>query len=757
MDNTTFKRVLTSFADTPGSVDFSKGKLVCEIQDKMIEATLQSRDGELWVNEHGEEMAAHKWILQRVARLPILAERISSAFEEPENFITPKADSMSNLDELSAGKFEQYGDATTLTLELLDRRPGGCSSVVYLTSDAGEGKTTLMRHLARLQAERFKAKQSDWLLVPIELAGKPLLSFDDLVIGFLSNRLRFPLFYFDAFMEMVKLGVIVPAFDGFEEMWVQTPQGDALSAIGSLMGTMDSAGTVLIAARKAYFEYQDVRAQARLFDSIGNSAVVFSRVAIQRWNEPQFLQYCEKRGISNGREIFSRVAERLKPDHPLLTRAVLIKRLLDVAQESGSLAQLLQEIGNSPVNYFAVFVKAIVEREAREKWINTKRDPHVPLLTVDEHFELLATVAQEMWTLSTDNLKGDVLDLLTDLFCEARKLDADVTFQIRERTKQHALIVGAPGARKTFSFDHEEFKNFFLGESVGQICRKADPTKKLELLGILRKATLPSQAVDAALATIRKSKSFNSTKVTAFLQEVAGLDGPTSFTRENVARLLLRVLHRSASDGITFVDMSFGVDALRHLELDNVTFNQCLFAPTSLEDSILKNCKFSKCHFDQLILHSSMKILKSVLDSDEGEIGSILPSGAQDPVYDPSRFGPLLQRAGFEIPKVAGPVTTKVDEDQSMKMFRRLIRQFQYGSRITEPALVKRLGPLGGCFVKEVVPQLVKAGVLALEWSTAIKQEQYRLNISMERIYEALRISWPSVDHLVAEITRPTD
>jgi len=75
---------------------------------------------------------------------------------------------------------------------------------------------------------------------------------------------------------------------------VQNPQGDALSAIGTLMRTLDSSGTVLIAARKAFFEYQDVRTQARLFDSIGLSSVAFSRVKLERWEKSEFLDYVQE-------------------------------------------------------------------------------------------------------------------------------------------------------------------------------------------------------------------------------------------------------------------------------------------------------------------------------------------------------------------------------------------------------------------------------------------------------------------------------
>lgn len=516
MDFPTFKRVLTAFADTPASLDFGKGKLICEIRDGMIEADVRTQDGDIVVSENGVDSMATPWIIQRVARLPILADRLLTAFNEPENFISPCGSLMDQLDEESAGENEALGDATGMTLDILGKRPAGCSSVVYLTSDAGEGKTTLITHLARLQAERFKRKETDWLLVPIALGGKPFLRFDDLVVGYLGNKLRFPLFFYEGFMELVKMGVLVPAFDGFEEMFVQSASGDALSAVGQLMQKMESSGTVLIAARKAYFEYQDMRTQARLFDSIGQSSVVFSRVALKRWEKPQFLCYCEKRKVKDAEQIYRSVAERLQPVHPLLTRAVLVKRLLDVATETKTLEGLLQKIGDSPNEYFSVFVKTIVEREAQEKWINRSGEPHQPLLSVQEHMDLLGNIAQEMWTLATDSLKAEVLDLLTELFCETRKLRPEVTYQVKERTKQHALMIGVNGGNRNFSFDHEEFKNFFLGDAIGRASAKANPNQKMEVLGLLRRGSLPGQAVDAAVSAIRQNKLMTRGKIAVF-------------------------------------------------------------------------------------------------------------------------------------------------------------------------------------------------------------------------------------------------
>ena len=751
MDFQTFKRILTAFADSPANVDATRGKLTCEIRDDMIEAEILSRQGEVMVRENGQEFSATSWLLNRVARLPILADRILNAVPEPECFICPQAGLLDQLDDKLTGDTVVQGDASAQTMEILSRSHAGSSSVVYLTSDAGEGKTTLINHIARKQAERFKKKDSDWLLVPIALGGRPFLRFDDLVVGFLSNRLRFPLFYFEGFMELVKLGVIVPAFDGFEEMFVQNASGDALSAVGNLMRTLDSSGTVLIAARKAYFDYQDIRMQARLFDSIGTCSVVFSRVSLKRWEKEQFLAYCEKRGVQNGPDLRSRVAERLKNDgHPLLTRAVLVKRLLDVAGSVKSLSELLQQLGNSPNDYFAVFVNAIIDREAHEKWIDTSGDAAKPLLSVQEHMELLANIAHEMWLLSTESLKADVLDLVTDLFCESRKLPASVTFQVKERTKQHALIVATDSSRQ-FGFDHEEFRNFFLGEAIGRLCIQANPKHRVEMLTLLRKGSLPSQAVESVVSVIRRGGNDKRDRIAKFMQEVASLDGPSSFTHENLARLILRVLHEWNEGEMTLTALGFGVDALRDVHLTNLTFKNCSFATTSLEHTVLEDCSFVDCHFDRVNLHPSAEVHGTKIVA--GDFASIQPLGKDEAVYAPALFPALLRQAGFEIPSAESAVQTVVEvpEDANLKLFRRLLRCFQMRTYINEHVLLRKLGPGAEVFIKDTITVLIKARILSQEDIPRDKQHRYHLAVSMERVHDALRRSPKSVNEFIAE------
>ena len=106
---------------------------------------------------------------------------------------------------------------------------------------------------------------------------------DDLVIGSVVNRLRFPYYYYDSIIELMKIGSLVLALDGFEEMFVETQTGDAVSSLGRLVSKLESEGKLLIAARKAYYHYKDSRAQTKLFQSFGNSDVTFSIMDPENW------------------------------------------------------------------------------------------------------------------------------------------------------------------------------------------------------------------------------------------------------------------------------------------------------------------------------------------------------------------------------------------------------------------------------------------------------------------------------------------
>src|SRR5437867_5569491 len=92
------KRILISFADKPGDIDMDKGHLLLQVRDEVIEASIFLRDARLMIKEGDEVLTAESWIVNRVARLPLLAERILSYVPPEMNFVVPAATLVDQLE-----------------------------------------------------------------------------------------------------------------------------------------------------------------------------------------------------------------------------------------------------------------------------------------------------------------------------------------------------------------------------------------------------------------------------------------------------------------------------------------------------------------------------------------------------------------------------------------------------------------------------------------------------------------------------------
>ncbi len=732
-----FRRVLQTFADNPTDIDFSKGHMVVQVRDELIEIGLTTRDGVLYVNEGGTEQTAQRWLVRRIARLDMLAERILNYVEPEKHFVRPSGLLLDEIERDPDDEPDQVEDSIAAAQSVLERRPAGTTTVLYLTSDAGEGKTTLINQLSTSQARRFKERVSDWLLVPVPLGGRNITRFDDVVIVALVNRLRFPHLYYESFVELVRLGVLIPAFDGFEEMFVETGSGEALSALGNLVRTLDSAGTVLIAARKAYFEYRNLSARARLLDSIQTDSVSFSRLALQRWTRAQFLEYATSRGLDNGEEIYSRVAERLSEGHPMLSRAVLIRRLIDIAC-NGGLDDLLRHLGAAPQDYFYQFVNAIIEREATEKWIDRSGTPYRPLLTLEEHHELLASVAQEMWLSNADSLRGDVLELVAEVFAEEHGKSPTITRQIKERLPQHSLISAVEGRQTLFSFDHEDFRKFYLGDALGRTLARR---RANEVRGFLEVGSLSNETCDAATQLLTRTGE-DPLEISRLVSRLSGADVPTSFTRENCGALIIRLIDGKGEE-LTIEKCVFPADSLVGRSIMKVRFADCYFQQTSLADARLVSCEFLRCRIDRLDLDHTMHV-ESVKLNDTNVISASV-AGVDRPAFDPSSIRQILSRNGFTSviqDERAPPAEPAVEFDDDLLLTDKVIRLFWRATQLNEATFRQRLGVKAGRFLDDLLPILARVGLFEdVPYAGAGKQRRFRLGLSMEDISSAIDAS----------------
>src|SRR5207247_462022 len=156
----------------------------------------------------------------------------------------------------------------------------------------------------------------------------------------------------------------------------------------------------------------------------------------------------------------------------------------------------------------------------------------------EEHHELLAMVAQEMWHSSVDNLRNDVVGVVADVFAELKQRPPAIARQIRERLTQHSLLVKSTAAGGGLAFDHDDFRVFYLGEAVGAALSRGNVN---DLRPLLSPGSLPSSAVDEAVLYMRRHQVSVVNTVSA-LRLLAQGESAASFVRDNVGALAISTL-----------------------------------------------------------------------------------------------------------------------------------------------------------------------------------------------------------------------
>ncbi len=762
MDINTFRRVLTAFADEPSDVDIRLGKVVAQIRDELIDVTISldgGDDQQLRVTENEQKYSARTWLINRVARLPQLADRILASTSIPPEqasrspFVVPSGHLTPDLSANNAQSEDlAIADAVEALLEKVSNPLPGATSVLYLTSDAGEGKTTVINRAARVQAERYKQKTANALIVPVPLSGRAFLTFDDAVIAALVNRFRFNYLYYDAFVQLVRMGVVVPAFDGYEEMLVEGSKGEAISALGNLVQTLESSGTLVIAARKAFFEYLSFKTQARLLDAIGDRSASFSRLALSRWSKDQFCEYGRLRKIDAPDEVFDTVAARLGSDHPLLTRAVLVRRLFDVVADSTQRSALTDLLGNNPHDYFYTFVDAIVKREAAEKWLSrVSGEVMVPLLDIAEHHQLLAQVAQEMWQSSSSSLRHDVLDVIVDIFGESQKRGPAAIRQIKERLKQHSLLVADTIRGNALAFDHEDFQNFYLGESLGLLLARIS---RSDLQAFLSVNLIPSATIEQAVQYVIRHGADKA----AALQCVVTInesESGFSFCKENCSSLALRLVEcmQDSAEMISLVGMIFSPGSLQSRALSRVSFTGCQFQPTGTSMTRLSEIEFRNCEFERLECDAGPVFAGCTFI--DCRIDSLVLSTEGEQTFDPALIAQGLVTAGARLGGDAIPAAMiEHGVDERIRLFERFLRVFLRSTHVDEEIVRLRLGKaFAPTFFDTVLPDLLNANVLEeVPWRGQGYQRRYKLLSSMSAIESALERSRGQFDQFLHHI-----
>jgi hypothetical protein len=766
-------RAVKSFADRPKDVSVDSGSIIAEIHDEIFEVKLKKRHGNLICEEKGKEYTAWEWMIERLGRFEQLANRIIDYVPKDDLFIPVEGDVVDVLDEHPDEEGEHTENAVSSVLDLMGSELIGSTKVVYLTSDAGEGKTSLINHISRIQAQSYLDGETDWLMLPVRLAGRPLIRLDDVVIGTLSNRLRFPYYYFESVIELVRQKAIVIALDGFEEMFIETRTGDAVTSLGNLVTQLNSQGRLLVAARSAYYNYRDFEAHAKLFKSIDEEDVSFAEVSLRRWSKEQFCMLAEKAGLTDGgEELYEQIANRLNDDHPLLTRAVLARRLIEEYVMSDDRDDLVDDLSQaSGEEYFDRFVDRLIHREANEKWIDRSAitgegEAAQPLLTTEQHHAVLSAISEEMWRNGVESLNVDYLEEITEVIVEVDVgMDPELIDQARDRITQHALLVNIEGSN-LYRFDHDYFKNYYLGRYLADLLHRG---RMVEVKSALEVKTLPDLTVRVCVMRFCRNNEYKD-KIIDCVDEICEIGNSgrnSSFLKVNAGKIVLSLLSNiDVDEPVTVNDIYISSNHIESVGLENIEFEKCTFERLILEPENTHRISINESSVPHAVLVSESESYERIFIDENSlpeKLTLLSDVGSKDPrewtYYNPENIGSEIGRVGINVGDDDEEVSRKepIEPELEVKIVDRVFRYYQRSTSLGENILKRKLGDWWGRFEEQVLPDLLEQGVLRrVKHTGSGDQRRYRLESSFEDLERARKNSNGEYSKLVDALGQTT-
>ena len=479
---------IAAFADDEESVLIDKSFIVFQRERQDYSCRLiESAPGQVDIEANGRRMPYYRFLAEELGRLSILAESIRQKRKDVSPYIDTQAVLTNSLGDIS-----DAGSALDILRRKCIERSLGETALVFLTGEAGDGKTALLRRLTQLTARQYGAGQVGSLLLHIDTQGRSFVRLEEAVARELG-QLRISGLFYSGVVRLIRRGLLAIAIDGFDELLAEIGSSEAYSGLGAFLRQLGGSGIVIAAARTAYFQAENYTAQTRLLSSLPDAQVSVEQMRLEKWERRQtvafFSEYVNEgcARISDPDALYEELAGLVGSGHVILTRPFLVYTMARMlASTPGSAQEIVKDIGDSGLQVVPSVIKSFLKREVEEKW----RDPSgQPYLSLDEHVHLLAAIADEMWTQRGKSLPIELLQLVTETVIEESNIPIPRRVQIVERIKAHVMLpAGAAAGPEHRAFDHDEFLDYFLAVRLCELLRSTVPNN---LRRFLEQGSLP--------------------------------------------------------------------------------------------------------------------------------------------------------------------------------------------------------------------------------------------------------------------------
>ena len=292
--------------------------------------------------------------------------------------------------------------------------------------------------------------------------GRALARFTEAVAAEL-DELRSSLTFHEV-TPLVRLGLLVPVIDGFDELLGVGGYDEAFSSLSAFVEELDGDGQLITSARSAYYEQEFVSRSASV-SSLGTP--IWRQVGIQvlDWtaeeSESYVLRTCEGRGLAPdaSAKILAAVRSAFSGDNnPLFTKPLFVSKTLDIVLSGKSL--------DSDRGLLQSMVSIYLERERTEKLLDRNGRS---LLTAPQIETLLTEVAEEMWNLETRELDTRSVKSIAEYVVESYGVETGAQIVIERMPTMAFLSLGS--RKNSVAFEHETFFSYFLASRLADRLR----------------------------------------------------------------------------------------------------------------------------------------------------------------------------------------------------------------------------------------------------------------------------------------------
>ena len=547
------------------------------------------------------------------------------------------------------------------------------TQIVMITGDAGAGKTSVLQELVRTQADGFVRGKADCVYLYVNAQGRALARFTEAVAAEL-DELRSSLTFHEV-TPLVRLGLLVPVIDGFDELLGVGGYDEAFSSLSAFVEELDGDGQLITSARSAYYEQEFVSRSASA-SSLGAPIWKQTSVQVLDWTSEESAAYvrgkCAEKQLTDAEttSALDKVeAAFVGENSALLTKPLFVSKTLDLVLK-GERLDLEQGLLRSMVSIY-------LERERTEKLLDRSGRS---LLSAKQIESLLIEVSEEMWNLETRELDTRSVKSIAEYVVESYGVGAG-SQTIVERMSSMAFL--SKGSRhNSVTFEHETFFAYFLASRFAErICLSDVPLNVL--LGRSALSEDIASMTAQRLGVVENSSGPGVQSVIARLGNAGALQSPRQTqVRENsgrIAQSLLKLVcrgQRSLSD-LVICRLIFPGGDFDSVTLDRPRFQDVEFRRVDLtRTSFLTGSAEGTSFFDVIVDRSVTRLELTGIDYRSNVLGlRVVGADSAKSEFDPIIVRAVLVDVGMLMSAAPAPRTRSV-RTEIVSLLERFVRAY---------------------------------------------------------------------------------